>query len=99
MKEYRSNFACATFEESLELIRAERDLILAETVDRMNPMRWNSLSDSKKVEWENYRIQLLTITNRIPRTDYVVWPQVPSDTDTVVVAEPVVDTPTEGEGV
>jgi hypothetical protein len=89
LKTYRTNFTCATFLESLDLIRAERDQILADTVDRMNPMRWNSLTDEKKAEWTNYRTQLLTITNRIARTDYVVWPQIPSDKDEPVVMEEV----------
>jgi len=96
LKTYRTNFVCATFDESLALIRAERDLILAETVDRMNPMRWNSLTDEKKAEWTNYRTQLLTITNRVARTDYILWPQVPSDKDEPVVTEEVTpETPAE----
>lgn len=73
----------------MELIRAERELILSETVDRLNPIRWASLSDAKKAEWTTFRTQLLNITSRIPRLDYVTWPDVPSDKETVV------ETPTE----
>jgi hypothetical protein len=74
---------------SMELIRAERNLILNETVDRLNPIRWNAMTDAKKAEWENFRKQLLDITHRIPRLDYVSWPQVPSDKDEPVVTEEV----------
>jgi hypothetical protein len=68
----------------MELIRAERNLILNETVDRLNPIRWAELSDAKKAEWENFRRQLLNITSRIARVDYVTWPDVPSDEETIV---------------
>lgn len=99
MKTYRTDFSSPSAEQSIELIREERNQILNDTVDRLNPIRWNSLSDAKKAEWTNYREQLLSITSRLPRFDSVIWPQVPSDTETVVEADPVVETPTEGEGV
>jgi hypothetical protein len=95
LKTYRTNFACASFDQSLDLIRAERDLILSETVDRMNPIRWNSLTDDKKAEWTNYRKQLLNVTNHIARTDFIVWPQVPTDHDAVVTEDVTPDTPAE----
>lgn len=79
----------------MDMIRAERNLILNETVDRLNPIRWATLSDAKKVEWENFRKQLLNITGRIARIDYVEWPQVPSDHDAVVTEEVTPDTPAE----
>ena len=91
MKTYRTNFNSSSIETSIELIRAERNLILNETVDRLNPIRWAELSDAKKAEWENFRKQLLSITERLPRVDYVTWPDVPSDKETIV--ETPVETP------
>lgn len=90
MKTYRTDFRSSSLNESLELIRAERELILNDTVDKLNPIRWGLLSDAKKAEWTTFRTQLLNITQRIARVDYVEWPQVPSDKD-----ETVVETPTE----
>ena len=93
MKTYRTNFQSRTIEESYDLIRAERDLILNETVDRMNPLRWASLSDTKKTEWANFRLRLLSITQRVNGTFIVEWPEVPSNHDAVVTEEVTPDSP------
>jgi hypothetical protein len=91
LKTYRTDFRSLSLNESMELIRAERNLILNETVDRLNPIRWAELSDAKKAEWTTFRKQLLSITERLPRIDYVTWPDVPSDKETIV--ETPVETP------
>jgi hypothetical protein len=93
LKTYRTNFQSRTIEESYDLIRAERDLILNETVDRMNPLRWASLSDTKKTEWANFRLRLLSITQRVNGTFIVEWPEVPSNHDAVVTEEVTPDSP------
>lgn len=77
MKTYRTNFRAASREASIAMIREERDLILADTVDRMNPMRWAALSDEKKAEWELFRTRLLNITNAVPASFEVTWPAQP----------------------
>lgn len=79
MKTYRTDFKSRSFEESLDLIRAERDLILNDTIDRMNPLRWASLTDEKKAEWAEFRNSLLSITERVMPSLIIEWPQVPSD--------------------
>lgn len=43
-------------------IREERDTLLKDTCDRMNPMRWDSLSFEQKKAWTTYRQALLDIT-------------------------------------
>lgn len=93
MKTYRTNFKSKTVEESYDLIRTERDLILNETVDRMNPLRWASLSDSKKTEWAEFRLRLLSATSRVTGSFIIEWPEVPSDHDAVVTEEVTPDTP------
>ena len=80
MNTYRTDFAAASREETLAMVRAERDRILADTVDRMNPMRWASLSPEKQAEWAAYRSALLSITNKVPAST-VTWPSMPSDKD------------------
>lgn len=77
MKTYRTDFRAASREASIAMIREERDLILSDTVDRMNPMRWASMSEEKKAEWELFRKRLLNITNTVPASFEVTWPTQP----------------------
>ena len=79
MKNYKTNFQAASREASIAMIREERDLVLADTVDRMNPMRWAALSEEKKAEWETFRGRLLNITNTVPASFEVTWPTPPAD--------------------
>lgn len=53
------------------------------------------LSDSKKLEWKEYRQALRDITN-FETPDHVIWPQKPSSYDPPVeLTEPIIDAPTE----
>lgn len=63
--------------EMAELMRGERDRRLLLTVDTMNPMRWESLSDKEKGEWRDYRTALLNVPNQ-PGFPYEInWPEPP----------------------
>ena len=56
-------------------VRAERNARLADTVDRINPLRWESMTDSEKENWRTYRNALLDIPEQIGFPDNVVWPE------------------------
>lgn len=61
--------------KTLNDIRAERDLLLAQNVDIYNPMRWAELTTAQKDSVKSYRQALLDITLQDPTS--VVWPEVP----------------------
>ena len=56
-----------------ESVRAERDRLMSITVDRINPIRWGSLSDQQRAAVADYRSALLDVTKQ-PDPDAVVWP-------------------------
>lgn len=58
-------------------VRALRDNILTQTVDKINAVRWASMTESKKQEWSVYRQALLDITAQINFPAEVVWPLKP----------------------
>lgn len=61
--------------------RKERDLILSNDVDPIvsNSLRWNDMTDAKRVEWTNYRQALLDIEDLEGYPNYleIVWPTKP----------------------
>jgi len=59
-------------------IRAKRDQLLKDTVDRLNPIWWNSMTPEKQTEWAVYRQDLLDITSQSGFPQNVVWPTKPS---------------------
>lgn len=59
-------------------IRAKRDQLFAETVDRINAARWEMLSDAERAEWKSYRQALCDITKQDAFPDSVEWPKAPS---------------------
>ena len=82
-----------TGEESLNMIREQRDQILTQVVDPSvsNPLRWASFSSEKQTEWSNYRQALLdmpqtqtsaylTFNTTTENMDWqnLDWPTVPS---------------------
>lgn len=58
--------------------RAKRDRLLAVSIDTMNPMRWETLTDFQKRAWRNYRQALLEVPQQpgFPRT--ITWPEIPA---------------------
>ena len=60
-----------------DAIRADRDTRLAETVDRLNPIQWESFSESQKNAWRAYRTSLLAIPEQAGFPWEVTWPTPP----------------------
>jgi hypothetical protein len=68
-----------TNEEKASRIRNIRNGYLVELDNLvMNPMRWASFTDEQKNELQNYRQQLLDITDQSTFPESVVWPTRPS---------------------
>jgi len=59
--------------------RARRDSLLKETVDSVNPMRWESLTDEQKDAWRAYRQALLDVPQQEGFPTNIVWPEAPYD--------------------
>lgn len=62
--------------QKIKKVRSERDNLLASTVDRLNPIRWDTLSDEEKNAWRAYRQALLDITLQ-PDPFNITWPTQP----------------------
>lgn len=59
-------------------IRSERDVILSTTIDKINSVRWASLTASQKTAWTNYRQALLDIPEQPGFPESVEWPVAPN---------------------
>lgn len=57
--------------------RKKRDRLLNTTVDIMNMIWWESLSDEKKQEWRIYRQALLDVPQQEGYPENIVWPNKP----------------------
>lgn len=57
--------------------RAKRDNLLKETVDSVNPMRWEALTDVQKDAWRAYRQALLDVPQQEGFPTNIVWPEPP----------------------
>jgi hypothetical protein len=58
--------------------RQARDLTLNQTVDRVNPVWYASLTDSQRAELASYRQALLDVTQQQGFPDSINWPEKPS---------------------
>jgi hypothetical protein len=58
-------------------IRRSRDAMLRNTVDNINPMRWDEFNDSEKLAWKEYRQTLLDIPQQEGFPWVVTWPTQP----------------------
>ena len=59
-------------------MRSFRNNLLAQSVDKINPVWYNSLTDEQKIELENYRIALLNVPQQTTWPNNVTWPTKPS---------------------
>jgi hypothetical protein len=57
--------------------RARRDALLKETVDSLNPMRWEALTDAQKDAWRTYRQALLDVPQQDGFPTSITWPTKP----------------------
>ncbi len=66
-------------EELAQGARAKRDNLLKETVDSVNPMRWEALTDTQKDAWRAYRQALLDVPQQEGFPMNIVWPEAPHE--------------------
>ena len=58
-------------------VRQHRNYLLSTTVDSVNPMRWELLSEVEKETWRGYRQALLDVPSQEGFPWNVVWPNQP----------------------
>ena len=61
-----------------EQARNHRNNLLQSTVDRMNPMRWELLSEEERSLWHAYRQALLDIPTQAGFPVTITWPELPN---------------------
>lgn len=72
-------FKAISLEKSIEKERQKRDSLLKEVVDRLNPMRWELLSEDQKQAWREYRQALLDVPQQEGFPNNITWPEAPDD--------------------
>jgi len=62
-----------------EEIRAQRDSILVNVVDRMvgNPLRWAEMTPEQQQSWAEYRTALLNVPQQSGFPQNIIWPEQP----------------------
>jgi hypothetical protein len=63
--------------EKEDEVKAKRERILNETVDRINGPWWESMSEDEKTLWRAYRQALLDIPEQEGYPFQVIWPEKP----------------------
>jgi hypothetical protein len=65
--------------EASSRMRRERDDTLSTEVDPIvsNALRWNDMTDAKRLEWTNYRQALLDVPAQEGYPDNITWPTKP----------------------
>ena len=58
-------------------VRAKRAMLLSNTVDKINAVRWAVMSESERAEWDTYRTSLLDITEQDGFPFDVIWRSAP----------------------
>ncbi len=61
-----------------KVARQQRDQLLRDTVDTLNPVRWELITDEQKNAWRAYRKSLLDVPQQDGFPMDVVWPAAPS---------------------
>ena len=59
-------------------VRIDRDYRLKRTVDLLNPIVWDLMTEEKKQEWKDFRQALLNVSDQEGFPQYVDWPVLPS---------------------
>ena len=68
-----------TDEDYALAVRTKRDRLLKKYVDRINYMRWSSMSQEEQTAWSAYRQALLDIPQQPGFPRDITWPQPPSN--------------------
>jgi len=58
-------------------VRDQRDKLLKEQVDAINPIRWNLMSSEQQAAWQSYRQQLLDVPQQSGFPRNITWPAKP----------------------
>ena len=59
-------------------MRNARNVMLRNTVDNINPMRWDEFTDTEKLAWKEYRQTLLDMPQQEGFPWVVTWPTLPA---------------------
>jgi hypothetical protein len=68
-----------TTEELAQEARVKRDNLLKETVDSVNPMRWEAMTEVQQNTWRAYRQALLDVPQQEGFPDNIIWPTKPGN--------------------
>lgn len=71
------NEVVLTIEQKANIARDKRRRLLKKHVDTMNPIRWESMSQTEKDKWTEYRQKLLDITTQENFPIQIIWPELP----------------------
>ena len=75
----QEEFEILSLENAIRTERARRDSLLQTTIDAMNPMRWESMTDGQKQAWRAYRQALLDVPQQEGFPTNIVWPEAPHE--------------------
>ena len=73
----QEEYETLSLENAVKEERAKRDALLQTTIDAMNPMRWESLTDTQKDAWRAYRQALLDVPQQEGFPINITWPEAP----------------------
>jgi hypothetical protein len=74
---WNTNAYIPTIEELEAKVRYKRNNLLKKTVDTLNPLRWESMSQEQKDAWSSYRQSLLNVPQQERFPINVQWPVKP----------------------
>jgi len=66
-----------TIEDVAHWARCRRDKFLQIHIDTMNPVRWESMTQTQRGEWVQYRQDLLDIPQQSEFPTNILWPTKP----------------------
>lgn len=75
---YNSDGTEMTYEQRCELHRARRNKYLNTYVDKINAVRWFSMTESERNQWTAYYQALLDIPQQVGWPDNIEWPTPPT---------------------
>lgn len=64
-------------QDAAQTVRTRRDALLNSTVDSLNPLQWEQMTEAQRTAWKDFRQALLDITEQSGFPFSVVWPTKP----------------------
>ncbi len=58
-------------------VRRDRNRLLVDTVDRINAVRWASMTTQQQAAWRQFRLDLLNIPQQEGFPESISWPVIP----------------------